>query len=88
MNMNLKWKGTLLLAAMAFAAAMPLALKTAATDAPAVTMTVTAVGKKDKQPPPLTKDDVQPIGGAASPSSSQCSSTIRSKAPSQANGTI
>jgi hypothetical protein len=59
MNKNLQWKGTLLLAAMAFAAAMPLASKAAATDAPGVTMTVTAVGKKDKQPPPLTKDDVQ-----------------------------
>jgi len=44
---------------MAVAVAMPLASKAAATDAPAVTMTVTAVGKKDKQPPPLTKDDVQ-----------------------------
>jgi VWFA-related protein len=47
-----------LLAAVALAAT-PLASKAAATDAPAVTMTVTAVGKKDKQPPPLTKDDVQ-----------------------------
>jgi hypothetical protein len=59
MNKNLKWKGTLLLAAMAVSAAMPLASKAAATDAPAVTMTVTAVGKKNTQPPPLTKDDVQ-----------------------------
>jgi VWFA-related protein len=58
MNKNLKWEGTLLLAAVALAAT-PLASKAAATDAPAVTMTVTAVGKKDKQPPPLTKDDVQ-----------------------------
>jgi len=59
MNKNLQWKGTLLLAAMAMAAAMPLASGAAATDSPAVTMTVTAVGKKDKQPPPLTRDDVQ-----------------------------
>jgi hypothetical protein len=60
MNKNLKWKGTVLLAAMALAAAaVPLASKAAATDAPVVTMTVTAVAKKDKQPPPLTKDDVQ-----------------------------
>jgi hypothetical protein len=58
MNKNLKWEGTLLLAAVALAAT-PLASKAAATDAPAVMMTVTAVGKKDKQPPPLTKDDVQ-----------------------------
>ena len=60
MNKNLKWKGTVLLAAMALAAAaVPLASKAAATDASVVTMTVTAVAKKDKQPPPLTKDDVQ-----------------------------
>jgi hypothetical protein len=60
MNKNLKWKGTVLLAAMALAAAaVPLTSKAAATDAPVVTMTVTAVAKKDKQPPPLTKDDVQ-----------------------------
>jgi hypothetical protein len=60
MNKNLKWKSTVLLAAMALAAAaVPLASKAAATDAPVVTMTVTAVAKKDKQPPPLTKDDVQ-----------------------------
>src|SRR5579864_8687675 len=60
MNKDPKWKGTLLLAAMALAAtATPLASKAAATDAAPVTMTVTAVAKKDKQPPPLTKDDVQ-----------------------------
>jgi len=60
MNKNLKWKGTVLLAAMALAAAaVPLTSKAAATDAPAVSMTVTAVGKKDKQPPPLKKEDVQ-----------------------------
>jgi hypothetical protein len=61
MNKNLKWKGTVLLAAMALAAAaVPLTSKAAATDAPVLTtMTVTAVAKKDKQPPPLTKDDVQ-----------------------------
>jgi hypothetical protein len=59
MNKNLKWKGAVLFAAMAFGAAIPLASKAAATDPPAVTMTVTAVAKKDKQPPPLTKDDVQ-----------------------------
>ncbi len=59
MRKNLQWKGILLLAAMAVAAAMPLALKAAAADSSAVTMTVTAVGKKDTQPPALTKDDVQ-----------------------------
>ena len=59
MNKDLKCKGALLLAAMAVAAAMPLRSKTAAADSSAVTMTVTAVGKKETQPPPLTKDDVQ-----------------------------
>jgi VWFA-related protein len=59
MNKNLQWKGTLLLAALAVAAALPLASKAAATDSSAVTTTVTAVGKKETQPQPLTKDDVQ-----------------------------
>ncbi len=59
MTNDLKWKGALLLAAMAVAAAMPLVSKAAATDSSAVTMTVTAVGKKETQPPALTKDDVQ-----------------------------
>ena len=60
MNKNLKWKNTVLLAAMALAAAaVPLTSKAAATDAPVVTMTVTAVGKKDTQPPALKKEDVQ-----------------------------
>jgi len=60
MNKNLKWKDTVLLAAMALAAAaVPLTSKAAATDAPVVTMTVTAVGKKDTQPPALKKEDVQ-----------------------------
>ncbi len=59
MNRDLKCKGALLLAAVAVAAAMPLASMAAASDSSAVTMTVTAVGKKETQPPPLTKDDVQ-----------------------------
>ena len=60
MNKNLKWKGTVLLAAMALAAAaVPLTSKAAATDASVVTMTVTAVGKKDTQPSALKKEDVQ-----------------------------
>jgi hypothetical protein len=59
LNKDLRCKGALLLAAMAVAAAMPLASKAAAADSSAVTMTVTAVGKKETQPPPLTKDDVQ-----------------------------
>jgi hypothetical protein len=63
MNKNLQWIGVLLLAALATASAMPLAPKAAAADSAAVTMTVTAVGKKDTQPPPLTKDDVQLFQG-------------------------
>ena len=59
MNKNLKWKGTVLLAAMAVAAVMPLASKAAAADSAAVSMTVTAVGKKDTQPPALKREDVQ-----------------------------
>ena len=59
MNRDLKCKGALLLAAVAVAAAMPLASMAAASDSSAVTMTVTAVGKKETQPRPLTKDDVQ-----------------------------
>jgi len=59
MNKNLKCTVALLLAALAMAAAMPLASKAAAAESAAVTTTVTAVGKKDTQPPALTKDDVQ-----------------------------
>ena len=59
MDIKLRWKGRLLLAAMAVAAAMPLAPKAAAADSSAVSMTVTAVGKKETQPPALKKDDVQ-----------------------------
>lgn len=63
MNKNLKWKGSLLLGAMVMSAALPFAQKAVAADTSAVTMTVTAVGKKDTQPPPLTKDDVQLFQG-------------------------
>jgi len=59
MNKNLQWKGSLLLAALAVAAVMPLASKAAAQDSAAVSMTVTAVGKKDTQPPALKREDVQ-----------------------------
>jgi VWFA-related protein len=59
MKMKLRWKGALLLAAMAMAAEVSLAPKAAAADTSAVTTTVTAVGKKDTQPPALSKDDVQ-----------------------------
>jgi len=59
MNKNLHWKGTLLLAAMAASAVLPLAPKAAAADSAGVTMTVTAVDNKDAQPPAIKKDDVQ-----------------------------
>ena len=59
MYKNLQWKGTLLLAAMAASAVLPLAPTAAAADSAAVTMTVTAVDNKDAQPPPIKKDDVQ-----------------------------
>lgn len=59
MNKNLHWKGTLLLAAVAAAALLPLAPKAAAADSAAVTMTATAVDNKDAQPPAIKKDDAQ-----------------------------
>jgi hypothetical protein len=59
MRKNLQWKGSLLLAALAVAAVMPLAPKAAAADSAAVSMTVTAVGKKNTQPPALKTEDVQ-----------------------------
>jgi VWFA-related protein len=59
MNFNRKCQAALLLTSMASATAMPFAAKASAADSPAVTMTVTAIGKKDTQPPPLTKGDVK-----------------------------
>jgi hypothetical protein len=62
MNNNRKWNGTRLfavIAVIAVAATLSLAQGVAAADSASVTMTVTAVGKKDTQPPPLTRDDVQ-----------------------------
>jgi len=59
MNRKLAGKGALAFAAFALAAQFSLAPKAAAEDTSAVTMTVTAVGKKDTQPPALTKDDAQ-----------------------------
>ena len=59
MNYDRKWQAALLWAAMAVAVSLPFAWETPAVDSGAVTMTVTAVGKKETQPPALTKDDVQ-----------------------------
>jgi hypothetical protein len=60
MNNDRKWIGTVLFAVTAVAAALSFAQEVAAaTDAAPVTMTVTAVGKKETQPPPLTRNDVQ-----------------------------
>jgi VWFA-related protein len=52
-----KW--ALLLGVSAVAVALSSALASAAADSGTVTTTVTAVGKKDTQPPELKKDDVQ-----------------------------
>src|SRR5882762_5933522 len=51
--------GALLLAGAAFALPDYAAQKQAATGTPTVTMTITAVGKKDTTPPAIKKDDVQ-----------------------------
>jgi hypothetical protein len=59
MNYDRKWQVALLSAAAAVAVSLTFAWETPAVDSGAVTMTVTAVGKKETQPPPLTKDDVQ-----------------------------
>jgi VWFA-related protein len=59
MNHDLKWQKTLLSGAIAIAVLLSFARETTAADSGAVTMTVTAVGKKETQPPALTKDDVQ-----------------------------
>ncbi|HMD10197.1 MAG TPA: hypothetical protein VKH63_21875 [Candidatus Acidoferrum sp.] len=63
MNYDRKWQAALLSAAMAVAVSLSFAWETPAADSGAVTMTVTAVGKKETQPPPLTKDDVQLFQG-------------------------
>src|SRR5271154_319274 len=59
MNYDRKRKAALLSAAMAVAVSLSFARETPAVDSGAVTMTVTAVDKKETQPPALTKDDVQ-----------------------------
>ncbi|MGA2097633.1 MAG: hypothetical protein ABSH39_15140 [Candidatus Acidiferrum sp.] len=61
MKMNTRSKGALLLAAIALtmAAEVSFAPNAAAADSSSVTTTVTAVGKKDTQPAPLTQNDVQ-----------------------------
>jgi len=60
MNYNRKWQVFLLVAAVAIAASVSVSREVAAaSDSGMVTTTVTAVGKKETQPPRLTKDDVQ-----------------------------
>lgn len=59
MNTIWKWKGALIIAALALAAAMPFAQETPADESPAVTMTVTAVARKSAPPPDLKRNDVQ-----------------------------
>ena len=57
MTKKTNWRSTALMMG-AFALISALAV-TNATAAGPVTMTVTAVGKKDTTPPPIAKDDVQ-----------------------------
>jgi hypothetical protein len=61
MNAMWKWKGPLILGAVALAAAMPFAQNAVAADSAAdmVTMTVTAVGQKNSAPPVINRNDVQ-----------------------------
>src|SRR6267378_3013668 len=56
MNKKLQFQGALLLAGMAVAALTPLAARSVPSG---VTVTVTAVGKKDAPPRAVKKDDVQ-----------------------------
>ena len=59
MNKKLQFRGALLLAGMALAALTPMAARSAPPVPSAVTVTVTAVGKKDAPPRAVKKDDVQ-----------------------------
>jgi hypothetical protein len=59
MNYDRKWQAGLLAAVIAVAVSLSCTREAAAADPGAVTMTVTAVGKKETQPPPLTVNDVQ-----------------------------
>jgi hypothetical protein len=59
MKYDRKWQAGLLAAAIAVAVSLSCTWEAAAADSGAVTMTVTAVGKKETQPPPLTVNEVQ-----------------------------
>jgi hypothetical protein len=59
MKYELKWQTALLSVAMATAVSLSCTREASAADSGAVTMTVTAVGKKETQPPPLTVNDVE-----------------------------
>ena len=59
MNKKLQFRGALLLAGMALAALTPMAARSAPPVPSGVTVTVTAVGKKDAPPRAVKKDDVQ-----------------------------
>ena len=62
MNRKLHFQGALLLAGMA-AALTPMAARSAPPESSAVTVTVTAVSKKDAASRAVKKDDVQPYQG-------------------------
>jgi hypothetical protein len=59
MKYELKWQTALLSVAMATAVSLSCTREASAADSGVVTMTVTAVGKKEAQPPPLTVNDVE-----------------------------
>jgi len=59
MKYDVKWQAALLSAAMIAAVSLSFAREATAADSAPVSMTVTAVGKKDTQPPALKKEDLQ-----------------------------
>lgn len=59
MRKKFQLTGALLLSGLLLAAALSVAAKSPAAEPGAVTLTVTAVGKKDTPPPAIKKDDVQ-----------------------------
>jgi len=63
MNRKMHFQGALLLAGMAVCALTPMATRSAPPEPSAVTVTVTAAGKKGAPARAVKKDDVQPYQG-------------------------
>ena len=63
MNRKIHFQGALLLAGLAASALTPMAAQSAPPEPSAVTVTVTAAGKKDAPASAVKKDDVQPYQG-------------------------